>query len=114
MSMRMPGRLSHATDRLQPPPEPKRRAGTLVRVPAPGPALVERYFFFAAGFFAAAPAAGHTPLASFGAVAGVMTASLNPLSAVMRAFFEALILIVSPVEGLRPVRAGRSTFANFA
>src|SRR5687768_8889381 len=30
----------------------------------------------------------------------------------MRAFFDALILMASPVAGLRPMRAGRSIFAN--
>jgi hypothetical protein len=43
-----------------------------------------------------------------------MTASLKPLSGVMRAFFDALILMASPVAGLRPIRAARSTFANLA
>jgi hypothetical protein len=32
----------------------------------------------------------------------------------MRAFFEALIFTGSPVPGLRPMRAGRSTLANLA
>src|SRR4051812_25286972 len=32
----------------------------------------------------------------------------------MRAFFDALILMASPVAGLRPMRAGRSTLANLA
>src|SRR5688572_27272894 len=54
---------------------------------------------------------GQTPLASFGPLPD-MTESLNALSGVMRAFFDALILIVSPVAGLRPMRAGRSTFTN--
>src|SRR5687767_12813451 len=78
-------------------------------------------FFLAVVFFAVAPflavaaflgAGGQTPAASFGAVAGAMTESLKPFRGVMRAFFDALILIASPVAGLRPMRAGRSTLLN--
>ncbi len=77
--------------------------------------------FFGVTFFAVTPeelpAAGvgdHTPRASLGAWRGVITASLNPLRGVIRAFFEALIRMASPVAGLRPARAGRSTLANLA
>src|SRR5581483_8470201 len=71
-------------------------------------------FLAGAAFLAAAASSGHTPLASLGASDGVSTASLKPLRAVMRARFEALILTGSPVAGLRPVRAARSTRANLA
>jgi len=54
------------------------------------------------------------PLASFGAMLGVSTASLKPLRAVMRAFFLALIFTGAPVAGLRPIRALVSTRANLA
>src|SRR5438477_11455804 len=57
---------------------------------------------------------GHTPLASFGAWPGLMTESLKPLRAVMRAFFDALIFMGSPVAGFLPMRAPRSTLANLA
>ena len=50
----------------------------------------------AAGW-AAAGARGHTPLASLGAIVGVVAESLKPCNGVMRAFFEALILIAAPV-----------------
>jgi len=45
---------------------------------------------------------------------GFMTASLNAFNGVMRAFLDALILTSSPVWGLRPRRAARSTLANLA
>src|SRR4029078_6779683 len=69
-----------------------------------------------AGAFLAAAfgAGGHTPDASFGAAGGDMTASLKPFSGVIRAFFEALILMASPVAGLRPMRAGESRRTNLA
>ena len=38
--------------------------------------------------------------------------SFSPFAGRKRAFFDALILIVSPVNGLRPIRALRSTFLN--
>jgi hypothetical protein len=68
----------------------------------------------AADFFAPAGAGGHTPRSSLGARLVFTTASLNPLSGVMRAFFDALIRTGSWVCGLRPMRAGRSTLTNFA
>src|SRR5690606_330594 len=46
---------------------------------------------------APAGAGGHVPFASFGAVLGLITASLKAFRAVMRAFFEALIRTGSPV-----------------
>ena len=57
---------------------------------------------------------GHTPRANFGALLGESTASLNVLAGAIRARLEALILICSPVAGLRPIRAARSTFTNLA
>jgi hypothetical protein len=68
----------------------------------------------AADFFAPAGAGGHTPRSSLGARLVFTTASLNPLSGVMRAFFDALIRTGSWVCGLRPMRAGRSTLTNLA
>jgi hypothetical protein len=68
----------------------------------------------AADFFAPGGAGGHTPRSSLGARLVFTTASLNPLSGVMRAFFDALIRTGSWVCGLRPMRAGRSTLTNFA
>ena len=74
--------------------------------------------FLAPGSFLAGPtlagAGGHTPRASLGAADALMTASLNPLSGVILAFFDALTLTGSPVAGFRAVRAGRSTRANLA
>src|SRR5581483_10059974 len=63
--------------------------------------------------FAGAAFAG-AGLASFGAGATPRTTSLNPLSGVMRAFFDALIRIDSPVAGLRPIRALVWILANLA
>src|SRR5579863_410718 len=57
---------------------------------------------------------GKDPRFSLGALAGLSTASLNAFTGVIRAFFEALIQICSPVAGLRPMRAGRSTLTNLA
>jgi hypothetical protein len=71
-------------------------------------------FLADADFFAPAGAGGHTPRSSLGARLVFTTASLNPLSGVMRAFFDALIRTGSWVCGLRPMRAGRSTLTNFA
>jgi hypothetical protein len=68
----------------------------------------------AADFFAPGGAGGHAPRSSLGARLVFTTASLNPLSGVMRAFFDALIRTGSWVCGLRPMRAGRSTLTNFA
>src|SRR5580698_9068364 len=62
----------------------------------------------------AASLVGNTPGFSLGAVAGASTASLNALTGVMRAFFDALMRMVSPVAGLRPMRAARLTFTNLA
>lgn len=70
--------------------------------------------FLAVAFFAAAGAGGHTPRSSLGARLVFTTASLKPLSGVMRAFLDALILTGSWVWGLRPMRAGRSTLTNLA
>src|SRR5580704_1692039 len=80
---------------------------------------------FLAGAFAGAAAdfpapltasseVGYAPFASFGALAGASTASLKAFTGVIRAFFDALIRIASPVAGLRPMRAGRSTLTNLA
>src|SRR5262245_28690366 len=63
---------------------------------------------------AAAGAGGHTPRSSLGARLVLTTASLKPLSGVMRAFFDALMRTGCWVCGLRPMRAGRSTFTNLA
>lgn len=82
---------------------------------APVDRLVDVDFLLAAAFAGPAfGAAGHTPLASFGAAEALMTASLNPLRAVILAFLDALTRTGSPVAGLRAIRAGRSTLANFA
>jgi len=62
----------------------------------------------------AASTVGYAPLTSLGALAGASTASLNAFTGVMRAFFDALMRIASPVAGLRPMRAGRSTLTNLA
>src|SRR5579883_2630748 len=43
-----------------------------------------------------------------------MTASLKALTGVILARFDALMRICSPVAGLRPMRAGRSTLTNLA
>ena len=53
-------------------------------------------------------------LVNFGAGAAPRTMSLNPLRGVMRAFLEALILMASPVAGLRPMRALVWICANLA
>ena len=71
-------------------------------------------FLAAAFFFAGAADPSSTPRPSLGARDGLSTASLKPLSAVMRARLDALIRICSPVAGLRPMRAARSTLANLA
>lgn len=63
--------------------------------------------------FTASGSKGHTPRASFGPRAD-RTASLKVLAGVIRARFEALIRICSPVAGFRPIRAARSTFTNLA
>ena len=39
---------------------------------------------------------------------------MNAFTGVMRAFFDALMRMASPVAGLRPMRAGRSTLTNLA
>src|SRR5262245_60433751 len=70
--------------------------------------------FLAAVLRTGAAAVVPTPLASLGARLGVITASLNAFSGVMRAFFDALMRMASPVAGLRPMRAGRSILANLA
>ncbi len=57
---------------------------------------------------------GQTPFMSLGALAGDSTASLNAFTGVIRARVEALMRMVSPVAGLRPIRAARATFANLA
>ena len=62
----------------------------------------------------AASSVGHTPRFSLGAVDGFITASLKALTGVILAFLEALILIASPVAGLRPMRAARLTLTYFA
>ena len=50
---------------------------------------------------ATAPASvGNAPFTSFGALAGASTASLKALTGVIRAFFDALIRIASPVAGV--------------
>src|SRR5207247_6874304 len=67
----------------------------------------------AAVFLAGALATGAL-VVSFGACDGFITASLNAFSGVIRAFFDALIWMVSPVAGLRPMCACRSTLANLA
>src|SRR5437867_1910002 len=53
-------------------------------------------------------------LVSLGAGAAPRTMSLKPLRGVMRAFLDALILIVAPVAGLRPMRALVWILANLA
>src|ERR687897_220013 len=70
--------------------------------------------FLAAAFLAGAGPGGQTPRSSFGARLVFTTASLKPLSGVMRAFFEALMRTGACVCGLRPMRAGRSTLTNLA
>src|ERR1700722_4378587 len=57
---------------------------------------------------------GNAPFLSLGAVDGASTASLKAFTGVMRAFLEALMRMVSPVAGLRPMRAARSTLTNLA
>ena len=52
------------------------------------------------------------PLASFGAAEALMSASLNPLSAVILAFFDALTFAGAPVAGFLAMRPGRSTRAG--
>src|SRR5882724_1425767 len=80
-----------------------------------GAFLAAGAFFLAGAFFAAVFAAGgHTPDASLGAADGDITASLKPFRGVMRAFFEALMRMASPVAGLRPMRALESRRTNLA
>ena len=55
---------------------------------------------------AAASVGPNAPFANFGAFAGARTASLNAFTGVIRAFFDALMRIASPVAGLRPMRDG--------
>lgn len=80
--------------------------------------------FFVAAFFTGVPEAtpafftrssmiGKAPRTRRGALLGFITASRNAFAAPTRTFFEALNIICSPVAGLRPMRAGRSTFTNF-
>src|ERR1017187_3973350 len=62
----------------------------------------------------AVPMIGNAPFFSLGAVDGASTASLKAFTGVMRAFLEALMRMVSPVAGFRPMRAARSTLTNLA
>ena len=77
--------------------------------------LAAAFFFAGAAFFAAgfAGAAGRLVLI-FGALTLPRAMSLKPFRAVILATFFAFTLICSPVAGLRAMRAGRWTFANFA
>ena len=71
--------------------------------------------FFAGAFLAGAFAAATAPaLFNLGAGATPRAMSLKPLSAVILATVFAAILMVAPVAGLRPMRAGRLILANFA
>jgi hypothetical protein len=72
--------------------------------------------FFAGAFFATVFLAGAAFLAAafFAGRLPVSTASLNALSGVTRTRRDALMRIASPVCGLRPMRAARSTRANLA
>ena len=69
--------------------------------------------FFGAAFLAAA--FGATGAAGFGAGPSLRSpeiTSFRPFAGRKRGFLLALIWIVSPVKGLRPLRALRSTFLN--
>src|SRR4051794_5063867 len=81
---------------------------------AAGAFLAGAAFLAAGAVRGAAGAAGHTPLASLGAMLGVITESLKPFSGVIRAFLDALMRMLAPVVGFRPMRAGRSTLENLA
>lgn len=85
-----------------------------------GAAFLAAFFgaaFFAAFLGAAFLAAGFatTGAAGFGAGPSLRSpeiTSFRPFAGRKRGFFDALIWIVSPVKGLRPLRALRSTFLN--
>src|SRR5581483_1226102 len=86
------------------------RAGALAGAALAGAVLGAA---LAGAAFAGAALAG-AALASRGAGTAPSTTSLNPFSGVIRAFFDALILMASPVAGFRPMRALVWILANLA